>query len=139
MFEAFPSGFFLLFASLAGAKITQKPMIGDFSTPFNTKFDAFVEDTLNHFHVPGLSIAVVDGNQTFAKVLISSYFTRLHVANSIVSFISSNLYFRDMAMHRFQTFQRPRRLFTMVLQLQSRSRPLPSHSLSTILSMLPPL
>ena len=46
--------------------------IGETSTsarnPLTEKFDARVEDVLKHFQVPGLSIAVVLGNETFAKV-----------------------------------------------------------------------
>ena len=56
---------------VAQAKSFQKPLIHEPSTPFNSKFDALVENTLKHFHIPGLSIAVIDGNETFAKVLIS--------------------------------------------------------------------
>ena len=35
---------------------------------FDEKFDALAQDTLDEWQVPGLSIAVVDGDQTFAKV-----------------------------------------------------------------------
>ena len=36
----------------------------------NADFDAFVHDTLEAWHVPGLSIAIVDGDAIHAKVLI---------------------------------------------------------------------
>ena len=36
--------------------------------PFDKAFDEFVEDTLAIFHVPGLSVAVVDGEHTYSKV-----------------------------------------------------------------------
>lgn len=35
--------------------------------PFTTKFDKRVQTILDHFHVPGVSISVVIGNETFAK------------------------------------------------------------------------
>ena len=35
--------------------------------PFTTKFDEQVQTLLSHFHVSGVSIAVIDGNDTFAK------------------------------------------------------------------------
>lgn len=35
--------------------------------PFTTKFDERVQTILDHFHVPGVSISVVIGNETFAK------------------------------------------------------------------------
>jgi CubicO group peptidase (beta-lactamase class C family) len=37
-------------------------------TPLDGTFDAFVETILQEWHVPGLSIAVIDGEKTFAKV-----------------------------------------------------------------------
>lgn len=36
--------------------------------PFDDKFGAFVKDTLDEWHVPGLSIAVIDHDQVFAEV-----------------------------------------------------------------------
>ena len=36
---------------------------------FNPSFDSFVEDTLREWHVPGLSIAVVDNGNIVSKVL----------------------------------------------------------------------
>ncbi|KAL8836615.1 MAG: hypothetical protein Q9170_002838 [Blastenia crenularia] len=38
-------------------------------TPFTSDFDGDVVDLLNQWHVPGLSIAVVDGDETFTKVI----------------------------------------------------------------------
>ncbi|OJD30137.1 penicillin-binding protein [Diplodia corticola] len=35
--------------------------------PFDEDFDRMVEETLAHWHVPGLSVAVVHGDATFAK------------------------------------------------------------------------
>lgn len=35
--------------------------------PFDEEFDRMVEETLQHWHVPGLSVAVVHGDDTFAK------------------------------------------------------------------------
>lgn len=35
--------------------------------PFNPDFDELVNHNLNHWHVTGLSIAIVDGNDTFSK------------------------------------------------------------------------
>lgn len=37
-------------------------------SPFSQDFDEDVDRLLNDWHVPGLSIAVVDGNETFTKV-----------------------------------------------------------------------
>lgn len=36
--------------------------------PFTPDFDTLVEGLLQEFHVPGLSIAVVHGDETFTKV-----------------------------------------------------------------------
>lgn len=38
------------------------------SNPFNDEFNQLVHEQLNRWHVPGLSVAVVDGDQTWAKV-----------------------------------------------------------------------
>lgn len=38
------------------------------SETFGDGFDDRVKSLLEHFHVPGISIAVVDGDETFAKV-----------------------------------------------------------------------
>jgi len=39
--------------------------------PFDDKFEKRVKWILDHFHVPGLSMAVVAGNDTFLKVPFS--------------------------------------------------------------------
>lgn len=36
--------------------------------PFNTGFDSFIEGLLDEWHTPGIAIAVVYQNQTWAKV-----------------------------------------------------------------------
>lgn len=36
-------------------------------SPFTSSFDALVKSTLDHFNVPGLSVAVVHGEETYAK------------------------------------------------------------------------
>jgi hypothetical protein len=45
---------------------------------FDSAFDAFVQATLREWHVPGLSIAVVDNGKIFSKVSLTPY--HLHVA-----------------------------------------------------------
>ena len=39
-----------------------------FNDPLDTEFDNLVNDTIANWHVPGLSIAVVSGEEVFAKV-----------------------------------------------------------------------
>ncbi|MCJ1262605.1 hypothetical protein MMC22_002475 [Lobaria immixta] len=64
--------FALCFFSLSLASVfargnrLQEPLL-DSRNPFSPELDALIEETLDHFHVPGLSIAVIDGNETFAK------------------------------------------------------------------------
>lgn len=36
--------------------------------PFTPKFAAFVDDVLAEWKVPGISIAVIDGSETYAEV-----------------------------------------------------------------------
>jgi hypothetical protein len=40
------------------------------SSPFTAKFNDLVNDTLHLWNVPGIAIAVVDSNQTWAEVSI---------------------------------------------------------------------
>ena len=62
----------ILSLSLIGISATQVPLQQHSSTPLSNDFDNLVLNTLNHLHVPGLSIAIIDGNQTFAKVINQS-------------------------------------------------------------------
>ena len=43
---------------------------GSAYSPLSQSFDAFVCDRLNHYHVPGLAVAVVHGGETFSRVCI---------------------------------------------------------------------
>ena len=61
--------FFLTFSALSRAY--QTPFNAPDPSPFTTDFDEFVADTLDHWHVPGLSIAVLDGDKTFSKACSS--------------------------------------------------------------------
>lgn len=61
-----PVGFFLAFSALSGAYQILLTAPDDF--PFTPEFDKLVADTLDHWHTPGISIAVVDGDKTFSKV-----------------------------------------------------------------------
>ncbi|MCJ1469463.1 hypothetical protein MMC07_008096 [Pseudocyphellaria aurata] len=57
----------LLTFGLAGANGLQKPLTNLRMDPFSPELDTLIEETLKHFHVPGLSIAVIDGKETSAK------------------------------------------------------------------------
>lgn len=59
----------LWFFGLAGANGRQEPLIDLPTNPLSPELDTLIEETLKHFHVPSLSIAVIDGDETFAKVL----------------------------------------------------------------------
>jgi hypothetical protein len=43
-------------------------MSGEKTSPFDAKFAQLVKETLDKWHVPGLSIAVVDGDDVWAEV-----------------------------------------------------------------------
>ena len=60
------AGFLLSFFALSGAY--QIPLAAPDASPFTPDFDKLVADTLDHWHTPGISIAVVDGDKTFSKV-----------------------------------------------------------------------
>jgi hypothetical protein len=38
------------------------------SNQFFAKYDELILETIHHYHVPGVSIAVVDGDSTWVKV-----------------------------------------------------------------------
>lgn len=40
----------------------------DCRNPLDETFDALARTLLEEWHVPGMSVAVIDGDQTFAKV-----------------------------------------------------------------------
>ena len=46
----------------------QIPLGGGQKSPFTSCFDELVSRNLGHWHVPGISITVVDGDETFSKV-----------------------------------------------------------------------
>lgn len=60
------AGFFLAFSALSGT--SQTPLTAPETPPFTPDFDKLVADTLDHWHTPGISVAVVDGDKTFSKV-----------------------------------------------------------------------
>ena len=67
-----------LYLSIAVVKATlprlpQRPLKTHVETNsfFDADFDAFVKETLEEWHVPGLSIAIVDGESVYSKVLLS--------------------------------------------------------------------
>lgn len=41
----------------------------DANGPFDKKFEQKALQLLDHFHIPSLTIALVDGNETYAKVV----------------------------------------------------------------------
>ena len=47
---------------------SQIPLGGQHESPFSHSFDELVSHNLDYWHVPGISIAVVDGNETYSKV-----------------------------------------------------------------------
>lgn len=50
----------------------QQPLNGeDLNASFTADFDAFVEDLLQYWHVPGLSLAVIEGDKVYSKVTLS--------------------------------------------------------------------
>lgn len=46
----------------------QKPLTDPASSPFTASFDELVSQNLDHWHTPGLAIAVVHDEDTFSKI-----------------------------------------------------------------------
>ena len=47
----------------------QIPLVQHDASPLDEKFNDLVRRTMDSWHVPGLSIAVVDGDDTYSQVL----------------------------------------------------------------------
>ena len=61
----------LALSSLGRAATVQQPILEAVAfseTYLNDDFDAFVQNTLETYHVPGLSLAVIDGDDISTKV-----------------------------------------------------------------------
>ena len=58
----------LILGCASSLPTAQLPLIETQQSPLNASFDELVEDLLQHFKVPGLSIAVIDNGTTFTKV-----------------------------------------------------------------------
>jgi len=43
-------------------------MVSKEDNPLNSDFATLVEETLTHWHVPGVAVAVLDGPSTYTKV-----------------------------------------------------------------------
>lgn len=48
--------------------VQQMPLADQTSSPFTSSFDKLVSQNLDHWHTPGLAIAVIHGEDTFSKV-----------------------------------------------------------------------
>lgn len=57
---------FLQFVSFSFA--AKQQVLNDDTGPFDSKFGKLANETLELFHVPGVSIAVVDGDNVWAEV-----------------------------------------------------------------------
>lgn len=58
-------------STVAAAADTQEPLSSS-DNPFTKDADKFIQDTMQTWHLPGVAVAVIDGNQTFYKVSCSS-------------------------------------------------------------------
>ena len=43
------------------------------STPGSPDFNGLIYELLEHYHVPGIAVAILDGNKTFAEVRNAAY------------------------------------------------------------------
>jgi hypothetical protein len=53
---------------LASGLEGQKPLQSNSAGPLDAKFASLVNETLHSWHVPGFSIAVIDGDDVWAEV-----------------------------------------------------------------------
>ncbi|KAI4207063.1 MAG: hypothetical protein LQ346_000781 [Caloplaca aetnensis] len=86
--------FFVLLAVLVSCSSSlrprqQKPLGERGNSPFSADFEEHVAELSHRWHVPGLSIAVVDGNNTFSKGFGISSFPSTHVTSSTLFYTGS--------------------------------------------------
>ncbi|KAI4087199.1 MAG: hypothetical protein LQ344_006945 [Seirophora lacunosa] len=79
----------LVSSSYSLSSKAQKPLKEEGPSPFTQEFDEYVIDLLDHWHVPGLSIAVVDGRETFSKGYGISSFPSTPVTPSTLFYTGS--------------------------------------------------
>ncbi|KAL8931478.1 MAG: hypothetical protein Q9216_007189 [Gyalolechia sp. 2 TL-2023] len=79
----------LLPLSLSLPSAQQIPLQETDQSPFTSIFDERVDHLLGHWHVPGLSIAVVDGNDTYTKGYGYSNFPSVVVTPSTLFYTGS--------------------------------------------------
>lgn len=48
------------------------PMAGRGRNPFTDDLKSFIDHVMRHYHVPSLSIGIVDGDETFINVSVTS-------------------------------------------------------------------
>lgn len=68
MFSNFTAFFPLLQLISTSFASNQQVLKSDDTGPFTSKFGRLANETLELFHVPGVSIAVVDGDNVWAEV-----------------------------------------------------------------------
>ena len=61
------------------------PADGHNASPFTKDFDTLVEELLEEWHVPGIAIAVVDGDETWTKVRIPIEAYAIHMRRRVKS------------------------------------------------------
>ncbi len=59
------------------------PVDGQNASPFTKDFDALVKELLEEWHVPGIAIAVVDGDETWSKVGIPAETSTVHMRRRV--------------------------------------------------------
>ena len=60
--------FYILLCILPFSIPLQVPLRSNDKSPFDKAFDALASETLERWSMPGLAIAVIDGNKTFSRV-----------------------------------------------------------------------
>jgi hypothetical protein len=93
----------------------------DARNPLDETFDELVKTLLEEWHVPGMSVAVIDGDQTFAKVgCCCEVFTLIPLTEQ-----------RDMVLQLFRANQLHPKHYSSLPVLQSHLRQRLYHYLST--------
>lgn len=123
-FTTMSKGFFVtslllsVLSYLCSASSEEKTVENDTPSPFDSVFDTLVNQNLKHWHVPGFSIAIVDGNATFSRVSCSPHVHGSKLANSLR--VMASLHFLLRMSHQILSLLQ-RLLLKPSLLLPSRS------------------
>jgi CubicO group peptidase (beta-lactamase class C family) len=63
-----------LLSLVVGSALAEQVVFGGPVNPLDDEFAKFVDEALEDWHVPGVAVGVIDGDEVFTQVSLISYF-----------------------------------------------------------------